>query len=76
MTSLKYYQALFNVPFLIVLTALSVPLVQAENRIDTQLPNAPELSAYGDHKVGVKTLDLVNPNQIDVVSLVAQTIKS
>jgi predicted dienelactone hydrolase len=72
MTSLKYYQALFNVPFLIVLTALSVPLVQAENRIDTQLPNAPELSAYGDHKVGVKTLDLVNPNQIDVVSLVAQ----
>jgi len=43
--------------------------VAAENRIDTQRYDAPELAAYGDHAVGVRTIELVNPNQIDVVKI-------
>ncbi|MEO9630428.1 MAG: dienelactone hydrolase [Sulfitobacter sp.] len=42
---------------------------QAENRIDRQLPNAPELAAYGDHAVGVRTLEMVNPDQIDILAI-------
>ena len=29
----------------------------AENRIDTQRPDAPELAAYGDYRVGVTTTE-------------------
>ena len=45
------------------------PTAFAENRIDTQRHDAPELSAYGEHKVGVRTLDLVNPGQIDILKI-------
>ena len=41
----------------------------ATNRIDTQRPDAPELSAYGDYKVGVRTLEMVNPGQIDILAI-------
>lgn len=41
----------------------------AENRIDTQLPGAPALAAYGDYKIGVTTVDVVNPDQIDILQL-------
>jgi predicted dienelactone hydrolase len=44
------------------------PLV-AENRIDGQSPDAPELSAYGPRAVGVKSFDFSNPDQIDVVNV-------
>lgn len=40
-----------------------------ENRIDTQRHDAPELSAYGEHKVGVRTLEMVNPGQIDILAI-------
>ncbi|MGY8915650.1 MAG: alpha/beta hydrolase family protein [Flavobacteriales bacterium] len=33
------------------------------------LPDAPELAVRGDYKVGVRTLDLVNPNQIDILNV-------
>ncbi len=39
------------------------------NPIDTQLPNAPELAAYGELPVGVRQLELVNPNQIDILAI-------
>lgn len=41
----------------------------AENRIDGQRPDAPELAAYGPHAIGVRTLNLTNPDQIDIVSI-------
>lgn len=41
----------------------------AENRIDTQLPGAPELAAYGSYKTGVRTMDVVNPGQVDILQL-------
>ena len=48
---------------------LTAGAAQAENRIDRQLPNAPELAAYGDHAVGVRTLEMVNPGQIDILAI-------
>lgn len=51
---------------LVVLSA--VPLA-AENRIDGQSPDAPELAAYGPRAIGVKRFDFVNPDQIDVVNV-------
>ncbi|MFK7835068.1 MAG: alpha/beta hydrolase family protein [Sulfitobacter sp.] len=41
----------------------------AENRIDTQLPGAPALAAYGDMAVGVRQLEMVNPGQVDILSI-------
>nr|WP_093926023.1 dienelactone hydrolase [Sulfitobacter dubius] len=49
--------------------SLAAGAAQAENRIDRQLPNAPELAAYGDHAVGVRTLEMVNPGQIDILAI-------
>ncbi len=43
--------------------------VMAENRIDTQLPSAPELAAYGDLPVGVRQIEMVNPGQIDILAI-------
>ncbi|MEQ8737147.1 MAG: dienelactone hydrolase, partial [Hoeflea sp.] len=49
--------------------AASGTVAVAENRIDTQRNDAPELAAYGDFKVGVRTLELVNPDQIDILAI-------
>ena len=40
----------------------------AENRIDMVRPDAPELAAFGEHKIGVTTMTFVNPGQIDIVN--------
>lgn len=40
-----------------------------ENRIDQVRPDAPELAPYGDLEIGVRTLDLVNKDQIDIVKV-------
>lgn len=39
------------------------------NPIDTQLPSAPALAAYGALPVGVRQLDMVNADQIDILAL-------
>ncbi|MEM6305896.1 MAG: dienelactone hydrolase [Pseudomonadota bacterium] len=41
----------------------------AENRIDVQLPNAPELAAYGSIYIGVRTFEFVNPDQVDILAI-------
>jgi predicted dienelactone hydrolase len=46
---------------------MSTPL--AQNRIDTIRADAPALAAYGTHSIGVRTLQVVNPNQIDVLQI-------
>ena len=43
--------------------------VMAENRIDGQRPDAPKLAAYGEHAIGVRTLEVTNLNQIDILKL-------
>jgi predicted dienelactone hydrolase len=55
---------------MIAAAVLAQPAV-AQNRIDGQSPNAPALSAYGSLPVGVRTLNLVNPNQLNVLALPA-----
>lgn len=39
------------------------------NPIDKVRPDAPELAAYGPHPVGVQTLSLTHPDQIDVLGI-------
>ena len=48
--------------------ATTTSAVHAENRIDVQRPDAPELAAYGPLETGVRPIDLVNPDQVDVVA--------
>ncbi len=55
------------------LTAPGVGL--AENRIDTQLPGAPELAAYGDLPVGVRQLEMMNPDQVNIIAIDPQAEK-
>ncbi len=55
--------------------ALSAPAALAENRIDTQRPNAPALAAYGDMGIGVRTLEMVNPGQVNVLAVSPATPK-
>lgn len=43
----------------------------AQNRIDGQRPDAPELAATGDFAVGVRTIELSNPGQIDLMAVSA-----
>lgn len=41
------------------------------NRIDRIRPDAPALAGFGPHPVGVETLHLVNPDQVDLVAFPA-----
>ncbi|TBR44382.1 dienelactone hydrolase [Marinomonas agarivorans] len=41
----------------------------AGNRIDQVRPDAPELAPYGEHTIGVRTITVTNPNQIDIVNI-------
>ncbi|RMH47174.1 MAG: dienelactone hydrolase [Alphaproteobacteria bacterium] len=52
----------------------ALPAAGQTNRIDLIRPDAPELAAPGPHPVGVRTLTLVNPDQIDVVAVTDQAI--
>lgn len=57
--------------FLFVCIALlSVGLLTAQQEFlyGDQLPDAPELSARGAHKVGVQTLQFVNKDQVDILN--------
>jgi hypothetical protein len=58
-------------PFLglALLTQLFAGHAMAENRIDTQRPDAPELAAYGSYEVGTRPVTMINPSQIDVLAL-------
>lgn len=63
----------------IIVTAATLGLMAggagAENRIDVQLPSAPDMAAYGDLPVGVRTLEMVNPDQINILAIDPQAEK-
>lgn len=61
--------SLFKRTLLPLCLLLSAQAPAANNRIDTQLPQAPELAAYGEHRVGVRTIDVTNPGQVDILQL-------
>ncbi|WP_133471849.1 alpha/beta hydrolase family protein [Paraglaciecola marina] len=52
-----------------VLYFSNISLVSAANPIDTQRPDAPKLAAYGEFDIGVRTLKVVNPEQVDMLSI-------
>ncbi|MBW4960600.1 dienelactone hydrolase [Sulfitobacter sp. CW3] len=57
------------IPALTVVAGFAAPMAWAENRVDTQLPNAPELAAYGDMVVGVRQIELVHADQINILAI-------
>ena len=59
----------FHLLSILMCAPLVSSVVQAQNRIDSQRPDAPELAAYGDYEVGTRPLTLVNPDQLDVLAL-------
>lgn len=62
------YPAIITALIGVAFPAFSPP-AYAENRIDVQRPDAPELAAYGDNAVGVRTLEMVNPQQVDILKI-------
>ncbi len=52
-----------------MMTAAAATPLAAQNRIDGQSPDAPALAAYGDLPVGVRQIELVNENQVDILAI-------
>ncbi len=51
--------------------AQDVGSAMSENRIDLLRPDAPELAARGEYAVGVRTLELLHRDQLDIANAVA-----
>jgi predicted dienelactone hydrolase len=62
-----FRQALLATSLCCALLVAANPAMAQDNRIDTIRPDAPALAAYGTFAVGVKTLNLVHPKQLDIV---------
>lgn len=52
---------------LVALLGIAGAAMAQDNRIDTIRSDAPELAQYGKFSVGVKTLKLTNPRQLDIL---------
>jgi predicted dienelactone hydrolase len=51
------------------MAALLIGPAAAQNRIDLVRPDAPALATHGPYKVGVRTMQLSHPGQIDIVNV-------
>ena len=59
-----------NLKSIIFALSMAAPVAStAENRIDVQRPDAPELAAYGKFEIGVRQLEIVNSGQIDILKI-------
>lgn len=67
MVDFKKFQR-YTLGILLCLTFWS-EITLAENRIDGQRPDAPEMAAYGNFAIGVRTLEIINPNQLDILKI-------
>lgn len=54
--------------FFFLLMLVTTASAQHEFLYGDQLPDAPELSARGEHTVGVRTMQLVNKDQVDILN--------
>src|SRR5690606_19585103 len=52
----------------LILFSLSGVTVAQDNFISALRPDAPELAAWGDYTIGVRTLELVNPDQLNLLA--------
>ncbi len=64
------YRKAIAAVFVALIGVAGVSLAQ-DNRIDTIRSDAPELAQYGKSNIGVKTLQLVNPKQQDIIKFKA-----
>lgn len=48
---------------------MSGTAIAADNRVDGLRPDAPELAAPGSAAIGVRTINLINKNQIDILKV-------
>ena len=53
----------------IAIGASATVAMAQENRVDLIRPDAPELAAYGPHAIGVRTVEVVNKDQIDIAKV-------
>ncbi len=53
----------------LITLALTISTSWAQNRIDTIRADAPTLAAYGSQSIGVRTIQVVNLNQIDLLQI-------
>ncbi len=58
----------FNILFTVFFLGTVLGAQAQEFLYGDALPDAPELSARGEHTIGVRTLNLVNKNQIDILN--------
>ncbi|WP_116771948.1 alpha/beta hydrolase family protein [Maribacter litoralis] len=69
---MKFRTLLFSASLITLLfNGLTINTVNAQTKdflYGDQLPDAPELSARGEYKVGVQTVNLVNPDQVDILN--------
>ena len=69
---MKFRTLLFSASLIAMLfNGLTISTVNAQTKdflYGDQLPDAPELSARGEYKVGVQTVNLVNPDQVDILN--------
>lgn len=58
-----------NISLYMLVAIVSLFEIQAQDFVyGDALPDAPELSARGEHTVGVRTIELVNRDQVDILS--------
>ncbi|MFT4888252.1 MAG: putative dienelactone hydrolase [Pseudohongiellaceae bacterium] len=51
-----------------LLTVIANSGLAQTNRIDTVRPDAPELAQFGGYTIGVRTVDIIDPNRIDILN--------
>jgi predicted dienelactone hydrolase len=51
-----------------LLASLPLPASAQSNRIDVVTPLAPELASYGQHDIGVRTIQVTDRNRIDILN--------
>src|SRR6056297_3218018 len=64
----KNYSLPFLVIFILMLCPVSAIIAQEDFLYGDPLPDAPELSARGEHTIGVRTLKFVHKDQIDILN--------
>jgi predicted dienelactone hydrolase len=69
MKAISFFITLTTNIVVLVALLLICRVAYAENRIDTQRPDAPDLAAYGSNAVGVRTLQFLHLDQLDIAAI-------
>ena len=60
---------MLNRALALVFVSCAAAAVAAQNRVDTVTQSAPELAAYGQHDIGVRTIQVTDPNRPDILNI-------